>query len=76
MLTLEFVPADVAIGAPFGGKEQQGMVYVYNGRPGGLNPKPSQVLQGHWPAGQTPDFFGFSMRGAKDLDGNGYPGED
>ncbi|XP_077779873.1 integrin alpha-5 isoform X1 [Podarcis muralis] len=64
---------DVAIGAPFGGKEQQGMVYVYNGRPGGLNPKPSQVLQGHWPAGQTPDFFGFSMRGAKDLDGNGYP---
>ncbi|XP_061470570.1 integrin alpha-5 isoform X2 [Rhineura floridana] len=64
---------DVAIGAPFGGQAQQGVVYVYNGLHNGLHPKPSQVLQGHWPAGQTPDFFGFAMRGAKDLDGNGYP---
>ncbi|XP_072847340.2 integrin alpha-5 [Pogona vitticeps] len=64
---------DVAIGAPFGGKAQQGVVYVYNGRHDGLHPKPSQVLQGHWPASQSPDFFGFALRGAKDLDGNGYP---
>ncbi|XP_053157201.1 integrin alpha-5 [Hemicordylus capensis] len=64
---------DVAIGAPFGGQAQQGVVYVYNGRRDGLHPKPSQMLQGHWPAGQTPDFFGFALRGAKDLDGNGYP---
>nr|XP_056705470.1 integrin alpha-5 [Euleptes europaea] len=64
---------DVAIGAPFGGQAQQGMVYVYNGRRDGLHPKPSQVLQGRWPDSQTLDFFGFSMRGAKDLDGNGYP---
>uniref|UniRef100_A0ACB8END2 Uncharacterized protein n=1 Tax=Sphaerodactylus townsendi TaxID=933632 RepID=A0ACB8END2_9SAUR len=64
---------DVGIGAPFGGKAQQGVVYVYNGQHDGLHPKPSQVLQGLWPDGHTPDFFGSSMRGAKDLDGNGYP---
>uniref|UniRef100_A0A8D0GWP7 Integrin subunit alpha 5 n=1 Tax=Sphenodon punctatus TaxID=8508 RepID=A0A8D0GWP7_SPHPU len=64
---------DVAIGAPFGGEAQQGVVYVYNGRTEGLHPQPSQVLQGHWAPRQTPDFFGFALRGAKDLDGNGYP---
>ncbi|XP_066469779.1 integrin alpha-5 isoform X2 [Tiliqua scincoides] len=64
---------DVGIGAPFGGDAQRGVVYVYNGHRDGLHPKPSQVLQGHWAAGQTPDFFGFALRGAKDLDGNGYP---
>lgn len=75
MLILVFVLADVVIGAPFGGDAQQGVIYVYNGYRDGLHPKPSQVLQGHWPAGQIPDFFGFALRGAKDLDGNGYPGE-
>uniref|UniRef100_A0A8C3XVU7 Integrin subunit alpha 5 n=1 Tax=Chelydra serpentina TaxID=8475 RepID=A0A8C3XVU7_CHESE len=64
---------DVGIGAPFGGDAQQGVVYVYNGQAGGVNAQPSQVLQGHWPPSRSPDFFGFSLRGAKDLDGNGYP---
>ncbi|XP_062975323.1 integrin alpha-5 isoform X2 [Elgaria multicarinata webbii] len=64
---------DVAIGVPFGGKTQQGVVYVYNGQRDGLHPKPSQVLQGQWATSETPDFFGFALRGAKDLDGNGYP---
>uniref|UniRef100_A0A8C3ID57 Integrin subunit alpha 5 n=1 Tax=Chrysemys picta bellii TaxID=8478 RepID=A0A8C3ID57_CHRPI len=64
---------DVGIGAPFGGDEQQGMVYVYNGQAGGVNAQPSQVLKGHWPPSSSPDFFGFALRGAKDLDGNGYP---
>ncbi|XP_074836404.1 integrin alpha-5 isoform X1 [Carettochelys insculpta] len=64
---------DVGIGAPFGGGAQQGVVYVYNGQAGGVNVQPSQVLQGHWPPGRSPDFFGFALRGAQDLDGNGYP---
>lgn len=64
---------DVGIGAPFGEDAQQGTVYVYNGQAGGVNAKPSQVLQGHWPHSRSPDFFGFALRGAKDLDGNGYP---
>nr|XP_033793127.1 integrin alpha-5 [Geotrypetes seraphini] len=64
---------DVAIGAPFGGDHQQGLVYIYNGQAEGLNARPSQVLQGHWGPKQPPAFFGFAIRGAKDLDGNGYP---
>ncbi|XP_058026182.1 integrin alpha-5 isoform X2 [Ahaetulla prasina] len=64
---------DVAIGVPFGGTAKQGVVYVYNGQQNGLHPKPSQVLQGYWSPGQVPDFYGFALRGAKDLDGNGYP---
>ncbi|XP_068777719.1 integrin alpha-5 [Struthio camelus] len=64
---------DVAVGAPFGAEGRHGVVYVYNGRPGGLHPEPSQVLRGHWAPGPAPDFFGSALRGAKDLDGNGYP---
>lgn len=41
----------------------------------GLRPQPSQVLRGHWAPTRHPDFFGAALRGATDLDGNGYPGE-
>ncbi|KYO34150.1 integrin alpha-5-like [Alligator mississippiensis] len=64
---------DVGVGAPFGGEAQQGVVFIHNGQPGGLHPEPSQTLKGLWPPGRTPDFFGFSLRGTKDLDSNGYP---
>uniref|UniRef100_A0A452S8C9 Integrin subunit alpha 5 n=1 Tax=Ursus americanus TaxID=9643 RepID=A0A452S8C9_URSAM len=64
---------DVAIGAPFGGETQQGVVFIFPGGPGGLGSKPSQVLLPLWAAGHTPDFFGSALRGGRDLDGNGYP---
>uniref|UniRef100_H3C718 Integrin, alpha 5 (fibronectin receptor, alpha polypeptide) n=1 Tax=Tetraodon nigroviridis TaxID=99883 RepID=H3C718_TETNG len=64
---------DVAVSCPFGGEEQQGLVYIYNGRPEGLSEKPSQVIRGQWAAGSIPASFGFALRGAKDLDMNGYP---
>uniref|UniRef100_A0A5F9CPL2 Integrin subunit alpha 5 n=1 Tax=Oryctolagus cuniculus TaxID=9986 RepID=A0A5F9CPL2_RABIT len=64
---------DVAIGAPFGGETQQGVVFVFPGGPGGLGSKPSQVLQPLWPAAHSLDFFGSALRGGRDLDGNGYP---
>ncbi|XP_036615749.1 integrin alpha-5 [Trichosurus vulpecula] len=64
---------DVAIGAPFGGQAQQGVVFVYPGGSKGLGSKPSQVLLPLWPPGHAPDFFGFALRGARDLDDNGYP---
>uniref|UniRef100_A0A8C6ZPY7 Integrin subunit alpha 5 n=1 Tax=Nothoprocta perdicaria TaxID=30464 RepID=A0A8C6ZPY7_NOTPE len=66
---------DVAVGAPLGAEGLRGLVFVYNGAPGGLRPEPSQVLRGHWAPGRAPDFFGAALRGARDLDGNGYPGE-
>ncbi|XP_016073485.1 PREDICTED: integrin alpha-5 [Miniopterus natalensis] len=64
---------DVAIGAPFGGETQQGVVFVFPGSPVGLGSKPSQVLLPLWATGHTPDFFGSALRGGRDLDGNGYP---
>ncbi|XP_037370808.1 integrin alpha-5 [Talpa occidentalis] len=64
---------DVAIGAPFGGETQQGVVFVFPGSPGGLGSKPSQVLLPLWAPGHSPDFFGSALRGGRDLDGNGYP---
>lgn len=67
--------ADVAISCPFGGEDQQGLVYIFNGHSEGLREKPSQVITGQWAAGTIPASFGFALRGAKDLDMNGYPGE-
>ncbi|KAM9343737.1 integrin alpha-5 [Pholidichthys leucotaenia] len=64
---------DVAISCPFGGEDQQGLVYIYNGHSNGLREKPSQVIRGQWAAGSIPASFGFALRGAKDLDMNGYP---
>ncbi|XP_037539737.1 integrin alpha-5 [Nematolebias whitei] len=64
---------DVAISCPFGGENQQGLVYIYNGYSEGLKEKPSQVIVGQWAAGALPASFGFALRGAKDLDKNGYP---
>ncbi|XP_072105551.1 integrin alpha-5-like [Mobula birostris] len=63
---------DVAVGAPYAG--DQGLVYIYNGRPDGLNSTPSQILTGQWAAtAKMPASFGFAIRGATDLDMNGYP---
>lgn len=67
--------ADVAISCPFGGEDQRGLVYIFNGHSEGLREKPSQVITGQWAAGTIPASFGFALRGAKDLDMNGYPGE-
>lgn len=65
----------MAISAPFGGEDKQGLVYIFNGYSGGLREKPSQVIAGQWATGTLPSSFGFSLRGDKDLDMNGYPGE-
>ncbi|XP_023187110.1 integrin alpha-5 [Xiphophorus maculatus] len=64
---------DVAVSCPFGGDDRRGLVYIYNGYSEGLREKPSQVIAGQWAAGAFPASFGFSLRGAHDLDMNGYP---
>ncbi|CAJ1084563.1 integrin alpha-5 [Xyrichtys novacula] len=64
---------DVAVSAPFGGEDRQGLVYIFNGYSGGLREEPSQVIAGQWAAGTLPASFGFALRGDKDLDLNGYP---
>lgn len=61
---------DVAVAAPYGGPSGQGQVLVFLGQSEGLSSRPSQVLDSPFPAGSG---FGFSLRGATDIDDNGYP---
>ncbi|CAN9512122.1 unnamed protein product [Ophioblennius macclurei] len=64
---------DMAIGCPYGGDEQQGLVFIYNGHAGGLLDMPTQSLSGQWASSSFPAGFGFTLRGNRDLDQNGYP---
>ncbi|XP_008589579.1 PREDICTED: integrin alpha-V-like [Galeopterus variegatus] len=64
---------DIAIAAPYGGEDKKGIVYIFNGRSTGLNAVPSQILEGQWAARSMPPSFGYSMKGATDIDKNGYP---
>uniref|UniRef100_A0A8C0T571 Integrin subunit alpha 5 n=1 Tax=Canis lupus familiaris TaxID=9615 RepID=A0A8C0T571_CANLF len=48
---------DIAVGAPFGGETQQGVVLIFPGGPGGPGSQPSQVLLPLWAAGHTPHFL-------------------
>lgn len=62
---------DVAVGAPFGGDSSSGQVLIFRGQREGLEPVPTQRLDSPFPG---PAAFGFALRGATDLDGNGYMG--
>ncbi|XP_074117202.1 integrin alpha-IIb isoform X2 [Sminthopsis crassicaudata] len=61
---------DIAVGAPFGGPNGQGRVFIFQGQDEGLSPRPSQVLDSPFHQGSG---FGFALRGATDIDANGYP---
>ncbi|KAM7137473.1 LOW QUALITY PROTEIN: integrin alpha-IIb [Macrochelys suwanniensis] len=58
---------DVAVGAPFAGS---GRVFIFSGHSEGLLTPASQVLESPFPGRAA---FGFSVRGATDIDANGYP---
>ncbi|KAI6072547.1 Integrin alpha-IIb [Aix galericulata] len=60
---------DVAVGAPFGGDSGSGQVLIFRGQGEGLEPVPTQRLDSPFPG---PAAFGFALRGATDLDRNGY----
>ncbi|OWK52671.1 Integrin alpha-IIb [Lonchura striata] len=60
---------DVAVGAPQGGDSGSGQVFIFRGQSEGLAPVPTQLLNSPFPG---PAAFGFALRGATDLDGNGY----
>jgi len=64
----------VAIGAPYGGRNGEGAVYIYNGAQNGLHADTAQKIL----ASDMPSIgkgFGISIAGGVDVDGNGYPGE-
>ncbi|KAL4685382.1 hypothetical protein H8959_000979 [Pygathrix nigripes] len=58
---------DVAVGAPL---EEQGAVYIFNGRHGGLSPQSSQRIEGTQVLSGV-RWFGRSIHGVKDLEGDG-----
>ncbi|XP_004479427.1 integrin alpha-L [Dasypus novemcinctus] len=58
---------DVAVGAPL---EEQGAVYIFNGRHGGLSLRPSQRIEGTQVFSGI-QWFGRSIHGVKDLGGDG-----
>ncbi|XP_023617888.1 integrin alpha-V [Myotis lucifugus] len=64
---------DIAIAAPYGGEDRKGIVYIFNGRSTGLNAAPVAGLEGRWAAQSMPPSFGYAMKGATDIDRNGYP---
>ncbi|XP_075631313.1 integrin alpha-IIb isoform X4 [Balearica regulorum gibbericeps] len=64
------VSPDVAVGAPLGGDGGSGQVFIFRGQSEGLMPVPTQRLDSPFPG---PAAFGFALRGATDLDDNGYP---
>uniref|UniRef100_A0A8C8C1Y6 Integrin alpha-2 domain-containing protein n=1 Tax=Oncorhynchus tshawytscha TaxID=74940 RepID=A0A8C8C1Y6_ONCTS len=62
---------DVAVGAPSSGVE--GRVFVYMGTSDGLSPQYTQVIESPFRSLGSPAQFGFTLRGATDIDSNGYP---
>nr|XP_056719720.1 integrin alpha-IIb [Euleptes europaea] len=61
---------DIAIGAPFAGQDGGGRVYIHRGQSDGLSAAPDQIIENPF-AGHA--GFGFAVRGASDIDANGYP---
>ncbi|CAK1545070.1 unnamed protein product [Leptosia nina] len=62
---------DIAVGAPYGGENGRGVVYIYHGSELGIGEKYSQAITAEQisPALST---FGFSLSGGVDLDNNNY----
>ncbi|KAK7085960.1 integrin [Halocaridina rubra] len=63
---------DLAVGAPYGGADGKGSVYIYNGSPNGLRSEVTQVVKASEFTGGLAGF-GFSLDGGIDIDHNGYP---
>ncbi|MGH0140838.1 UNVERIFIED_CONTAM: hypothetical protein FKN15_004210 [Acipenser sinensis] len=59
---------DIAVGAPYDGVS--GKVFIYHGSKSGVNTKAAQILDGQ---DFGIKFFGYSLAGNMDLDGNSYP---
>ncbi|NP_999642.1 alphaP integrin precursor [Strongylocentrotus purpuratus] len=64
---------DVAIGAPYDGEDNSGVVYIYHGSAEGLRLTESQVLTPSELGFSDITTFGFSVDGGQDMDQNDYP---
>ncbi|XP_066932458.1 integrin alpha-V-like [Clytia hemisphaerica] len=64
---------DIAIGAPYGGVDGKGMVYIYNGGQNGLRVNQPQRIAASDVSNTPPQGFGISLAGGVDIDNNKYP---
>ncbi|KAJ8725942.1 hypothetical protein PYW08_004125 [Mythimna loreyi] len=62
---------DIAVGAPYGGENGRGVVYIYQGSEMGIQEKFSQAITAE-EISPTLTTFGFSLSGGVDLDNNKY----
>ncbi|XP_022819593.1 integrin alpha-PS2 isoform X2 [Spodoptera litura] len=62
---------DIAVGAPYGGENGRGVVYIYHGSAMGIHEKYSQAITAE-EISPTLTTFGFSLSGGVDLDNNNY----
>lgn len=62
---------DIAVGAPYGGENGRGVVYIYHGSELGIHEKYSQAITAE-EISSTLTTFGFSLSGGVDLDNNNY----
>ncbi|XP_039747340.1 integrin alpha-PS2 isoform X2 [Pararge aegeria] len=62
---------DVAVGAPYGGENGKGVVYIYHGSELGIGEKYSQAITAE-EISPILTTFGFSLSGGVDLDNNNY----
>ncbi|KAM9343502.1 integrin alpha-6 isoform 2-T3 [Pholidichthys leucotaenia] len=58
---------DIAVGAPH---DDAGKVFIYHGSAKGIETSPAQILSGRK---HNTKFFGYSLAGNMDVDGNSYP---
>ncbi|KAG1657427.1 Integrin alpha-PS2 [Nymphon striatum] len=63
---------DLCVGAPYGGKNEHGSIYIFLGGSRNINTEPSQVIHAEDIDPQI-STFGFSLSGGLDMDGNKYP---
>ncbi|XP_026679431.1 integrin alpha-PS2-like [Diaphorina citri] len=67
---------DFAVGAPYDGPNERGVVYIYHGSPIGARENPSQIITAeevNFGLQGSLTTFGFSLAGGVDLDENQYP---
>ena len=61
------------MGAPYGGREGRGAVYIFLGSREGVVKKPSQVMDAVDLSTPGLRTFGWSLSGGMDMDDNKYP---
>ena len=64
----------MAVGAPFGGEDGKGAVFIYHGSMKGIITQVSQVVEAN-EVDTGLSAFGSALSGGWDQDGNLYPGK-